>query len=93
MKSKALRLFMLFTLVGLALGPGAGAQAVCPAETCLDLMAQCIEEGNNHDFFPYVEPLGPCVTQPAGDPATKSYIRCCRLPGCSEDIWIKFCTE
>ena len=93
MKLKVLRLLVLSAVVGLAMVPGAASQAVCPKESCLDAMARCIADGNNHDYFGYVEPLGPCTIQGTGDPATKSYIRCCRLPGCSEDIWIAFCWE
>lgn len=92
--SKALRLCMLFAIVGLAVVSGSASQAdpLCPTEHCTSAMDRCIAEGNNSNYFPYRTTVGTCTTS-LGDPETLRYVRCCQLPGCSQEIWISYCWE
>jgi hypothetical protein len=92
MKARVLRLLLLSAVVAAALwSPSyAWADLLCPTDECTDLQAQCIAEGGNHDYFGFRYDTGQDCVQGSGT-ANFMYVDCCRLPGCTELIWRRYC--
>jgi hypothetical protein len=68
------------------------AYPLCPTDWCPDVMQDCIDQGGNHDYFPWETTVGICQDS-NGDQHNLKYERCCRLPGCAQEIWIRYCRE
>jgi hypothetical protein len=96
MKTKTFRLLLLatcMTMAALISTPSYSyALPLCPTDWCTNVMNDCIVQGGNHDYFPWETTIGQCQTS-AGDVFDLKYERCCRLPGCTEEIWVRYCHE
>jgi hypothetical protein len=94
--SKTARLLLLaagLTLAAFLSTPSyAYALPLCPTDWCHDVMNDCIVQGGNHDYFPFETTVSQCQTS-IGDIFDLKYERCCKLPGCTQEIWVRYCHE
>jgi hypothetical protein len=95
MKANTVRLLLLAAVLTVALGTPAVSYALplCPTDFCWDLQTQCIAEGGNHDYFGYVIETGSFCVDDIGDIYQFDRVDCCRLPGCTQLIWRRYCRQ
>jgi hypothetical protein len=93
MKKRVIRLLLLALVLGITAAAGSPSQAdpLCPTDSCWTITGQCIAEGGNHDYFPYTTTVGTCTD--GVDTWSLRYVQCCRLPGCTQQIWVKYCYQ
>jgi len=95
MKSKAFRLLLTIAVLAVAVWTPSYASdpPPCPTDWCSDLLDQCIDEGNNHDYMGWIRSTSYTCKDENGDIQPLSYLECCTLPNCNPLVWLRYCKD